>query len=273
MWPESLLNRSRPVCKKPTVKTSQTLRNCHGPTSRRGIAHGLVLEAKLHLFIYVTYCSYHCNLTCRTRSSREVSQIMLDMPEARLAMGICCRHHSLRERSVSILFSKEPKQCDANTLWCISPFMGYWRCCACKCCLSTKLRGSDGMQHTMPIPVSSLRAGIRGEQGTARFLSHMHPLFHGWWPELFCFSGNNNFYNHWVFIHRGCPEASPFQNSRAPGCHYLTALWNRSPLLLETDPTALHKWQGRNSNLGKIWALEQTHTKKQVIHILPFTVI
>lgn len=204
-----------PVHNKPKVKTGQTLRNFHGSLSSRGIVDGLVLEAKLYLFIFVTYCSYTALWPISALSSRAVSQITLGKPEAGLAKGICCRHPSLRKRSVSVLFSKEPKQ----SLWCIhtlsDAFIPSRATEVAVLCLqmlpehktnSVRWDATHHAHHNF-FSESWNQTRATGFNFCMRFISHMHSLFHGWWPILFCCLEITLSYNHWVFVHKGCPEA------------------------------------------------------------------
>lgn len=187
-----------------------------------------------------------------TLSSREVTQIMLDVPEASLATGICHRHPSLWKRCIHFVFQRaKTNLCDAYTL-CLMHLslhgLPKLLCCACKCCLSAKLIVSDGMQHAMP---------VLGFNFCKRFISNSILFSMGDGPYCFVVWEITLSYNHWVFVHKGCPEAG-LPNITLPAhqsseCHYLTALWNRLSLPLETDPISLHQREERNSNLLKIW--------------------
>lgn len=198
-WPECLQNCSSSVCNKPKVKTSQILRNFRSPLSRRGIRDRLLLEAKLQLLVYVTYCGSTAIWPTSTLGSREVSQIILDMPEASLAMGICCKHPSLRKRSVSVLFSKEPKQ----SLWCIHTLPDVFIPSRATevpvlCLQMPEHKTKCQVGCNTPCPSQFLLWEMESEESNGfQFLQELSLTYAfsslGWWPILFCCLGNNTF--------------------------------------------------------------------------------
>lgn len=131
-----------------------------------------------------------------TLSSREVSQVTLEMPEANLAMGIFYQ----KDRYLFCFPESQSNICDAYTLSDVFILVGATEVAVlCLQMLPEHKTNGVSMGCNKPCLSTSLWELATAEESNKgfsffkRFISHMHPPFHQGWSILLRCLGNYNF--------------------------------------------------------------------------------